>query len=105
MLLSRNSRLRLELQQRQGALRGTRRPRLGAEGGRGARASLLEAQGDLIVRRDSEGRITYANDAYCALAGAPREALIGAHRDAAGAASRADQRAAGRHARRTTRRS
>ena len=31
--------------------------------------SLLEAQGDLIVRRDSEGRITYANDAYCALAG------------------------------------
>ena len=31
--------------------------------------SLLEAQGDLIVRRDSEGRIAYANDAYCALAG------------------------------------
>ena len=31
--------------------------------------SLLEAQGDLIVRRDSEGRIAYANDAFCALAG------------------------------------
>src|SRR5664280_998400 len=31
--------------------------------------SLLEAQGDLIVRRDSSGRITYANDAFCALAG------------------------------------
>ncbi len=28
--------------------------------------SLLEAQGDLIVRRDGEGRIAYANDAYCA---------------------------------------
>src|SRR5438309_2358004 len=27
--------------------------------------SLLEAQGDLIVRRDSGGRITYINDAYC----------------------------------------
>ena len=32
--------------------------------------SLLEAQGDLIVRRDGEGRIAYANDAFCALAGA-----------------------------------
>ena len=39
--------------------------------------SLLEAQGDLIVRRDSEGRVTYANDAFCALAGKKREALIG----------------------------
>jgi PAS domain S-box-containing protein len=39
--------------------------------------SLLEAQGDLIVRRDSAGRITYANDAFCALAGKPRDALIG----------------------------
>jgi PAS domain S-box-containing protein len=40
--------------------------------------SLLEAQGDLIVRRDSERRITYANDTFCALAGKKREALIGA---------------------------
>ena len=39
--------------------------------------SLLEAQGDLIVRRDGEGRITYANDAYCALAGRRRDKLIG----------------------------
>jgi PAS domain S-box-containing protein len=39
--------------------------------------SLLEAQGDLIVRRDSEGRITYANDAFCALAGQTRDALRG----------------------------
>ena len=28
--------------------------------------SLLAAQGDVIVRRDSTGLITYANDAYCA---------------------------------------
>ncbi len=39
--------------------------------------NLLETQGDLIVRRDSSGRITYANDAFCALAGQPRAALLG----------------------------
>jgi PAS domain S-box-containing protein len=39
--------------------------------------SFLEAQGDVIVRRDGEGRITFVNDAFCALAGEPREALIG----------------------------
>ena len=31
--------------------------------------SLLEAQGDLIVRRDAQGNITYANDAFCDLLG------------------------------------
>jgi PAS domain S-box-containing protein len=40
--------------------------------------SFLAAQGDVIVRRDATGRITYANDAFCALAGCSREALIGA---------------------------
>src|SRR6185437_10035555 len=39
--------------------------------------SLLEAQGDLIVRRDGVGRITYANDAFCTLAAKPREVLVG----------------------------
>jgi PAS domain S-box-containing protein len=39
--------------------------------------SLLEAQGDLIMRRDGEGRITYANDAFCALAGRARDSLLG----------------------------
>ncbi|WP_065754639.1 ATP-binding protein [Bradyrhizobium paxllaeri] len=38
---------------------------------------LFEAQGDLIVLRDAESRITYANDAYCELAQMPRAALIG----------------------------
>ena len=38
---------------------------------------LFESQGDLIVLRDAEGRITYANDAYCELAQMPRDALIG----------------------------
>ena len=39
---------------------------------RSAPTSFLEAQGDLIVRRDADGRITYANDAFCALAGRAR---------------------------------
>ena len=39
--------------------------------------SLLEAQGDLIVRRDAQGNITYANDAFCDLLGKPRGELIG----------------------------
>ena len=39
--------------------------------------SLLEAQGDVIVRRDASGCITYANDAFCALMGQAREELTG----------------------------
>jgi PAS domain S-box-containing protein len=39
--------------------------------------SFLEAQGDLIVRRDLSGWIIYVNDAFCALAGKPRDALLG----------------------------
>ena len=39
--------------------------------------SLFESQGDLIVLRDAEGRITFVNDAYCELARQPRRALIG----------------------------
>jgi PAS domain S-box-containing protein len=39
--------------------------------------SQFESQGDLIAMRDAEGRITFANDAYCAMAERPRESLIG----------------------------
>lgn len=39
--------------------------------------SFLEAQGDVIVRRSRDGLITYANDAFCKLAGRSREALVG----------------------------
>ena len=38
--------------------------------------SFFEAQGDVIVRRDGGGVITYANDAFCALAGRLREDLL-----------------------------
>ena len=40
--------------------------------------SLLEAQGDVIVRRDASGCITFANDAFCTLAAQGRDTLIGA---------------------------
>ncbi|WP_027554060.1 ATP-binding protein [Bradyrhizobium sp. Cp5.3] len=43
--------------------------------------SLFESQGDLIVLRDHQGRITFANDAYCALAGEVRTALVGTRFD------------------------
>ncbi|MDB5654540.1 MAG: hybrid sensor histidine kinase/response regulator [Tardiphaga sp.] len=39
--------------------------------------SLFEAQGDLIVIRDADGRITFVNDAYCTLAERAREDLVG----------------------------
>src|ERR1700733_15773544 len=39
--------------------------------------SLFESQGDLIVLRDADGRITSVNDAYCELARQPRSTLIG----------------------------
>lgn len=39
--------------------------------------SIVEAQGDLIVRRAQDGRIVYCNDAFARLAGRPREELIG----------------------------
>jgi PAS domain S-box-containing protein len=38
---------------------------------------LVEAQLDLIVMRDGQGRIAFANEAYGRLAGRPRDALIG----------------------------
>jgi PAS domain S-box-containing protein len=43
----------------------------------GRARSQFESQGDLIVMRDAQGRITFANDAYCGMAERPSEALIG----------------------------
>jgi PAS domain S-box-containing protein len=45
--------------------------------------SFLEAQGDVIVRRDGDGRVTYVNDAFCALARRARAELIGSQFDLA----------------------
>jgi PAS domain S-box-containing protein len=38
---------------------------------------LFESQGDMIILRDSDGRITFVNDAYSELAQQPREVLMG----------------------------
>jgi PAS domain S-box-containing protein len=38
---------------------------------------LVEAQLDIIVQRDGEGQITFANDGYANLTGQPRERLLG----------------------------
>src|SRR3954469_3454579 len=38
---------------------------------------LFESQGDMIILRDTTGRITFVNEAYSELAQTPREALIG----------------------------
>lgn len=42
--------------------------------------SLVEAQGELIVRRDATGRITFANEGFARLMGAAREDVVGAQR-------------------------
>ncbi len=39
--------------------------------------NFFEAQGDVIMRRDGNGMITYANDAFCALAGLARGVIVG----------------------------
>jgi PAS domain S-box-containing protein len=39
--------------------------------------SFLAAQGDVIARRDADGRITYVNDAFCTLANRTRDELVG----------------------------
>ena len=77
MLVSRNSRLSMELRRAKIRCEALADSTWELKESEARAASLLEAQGDLIVRRDNAGRITYVNDAYCAFAGRSREALIG----------------------------
>jgi len=77
MVLSRNSRLRVELRAARIRCEELADFTWELKEAEARAVSLLEAQGDLIVRRDSEGRITYANDAFCARAAQPRETLLG----------------------------
>ena len=67
MVMSRNSRLRLELRLAKIRCEELADSTWELKEAEARATSLLEAQGDLIVRRDSGGRITYVNDAYCAL--------------------------------------
>ena len=77
MVLSRNSRQRLELRRSAARCEELADHVWELKEAEERATSLLEAQGDLIVRRDSDGRITYANDAFCRLAGKPRAELLG----------------------------
>jgi PAS domain S-box-containing protein len=77
MVMARNSRLRAELRAAKVRCEELADFTWELKEAEARAASLLEAQGDLIVRRDGEGRITYANDAFCSLAGQSREALRG----------------------------
>jgi PAS domain S-box-containing protein len=77
MVLSRNSRLHLELRRARMRCEELADSTWELKEAEGRAVSLLEAQGDFIVRRDQDGRITYANDAYCSLAGQSRDALTG----------------------------
>lgn len=38
---------------------------------------LLDHQGDVILRRDADGRLSFVNDAFCRTFGTPREAALG----------------------------
>jgi PAS domain S-box-containing protein len=77
MLLSRNSRLRLEVRRASARCEELADHVWELKEAEARATSLLEAQGDVIVRRDAEGAITYVNDAYCTLAGVPRAKLLG----------------------------
>jgi PAS domain S-box-containing protein len=52
---------------------------------------LIDAQGDIIVRRDREGRITFANRAFADLVGQDSDALVGSQA-AADVRARSDER-------------
>ncbi len=77
MMISRNSRLRMELRNASARCEELADHVWELKEAEARATSLLEAQGDVIVRRDAEGAITYVNDAYCTLAGASRDALLG----------------------------
>jgi PAS domain S-box-containing protein len=77
IVLSRNSRLSMELRRAKIRCEELADRTWELKEAEARATSLLEAQGDLIVRRDNQGRITYVNDAYCTLTGTPRESLLG----------------------------
>jgi PAS domain S-box-containing protein len=77
MVMARNSRLRMELRLAKIRCEELADSTWELKEAEARATSLLEAQGDLIVRRNKGGRVTYVNDAYCALAGTARDALLG----------------------------
>jgi PAS domain S-box-containing protein len=77
LLISRNRLLRAELRGLQDTIEDLGDRNWELKEGEERAKNFLEAQGDVIVRTGTNDLITYANDAYCALAGRAREQLIG----------------------------
>ena len=59
---------------------------------------LFEALGDFVVRRRSDGAISFVNDAFCQLAGRSREELVGSSFQLDGGRAGTDRHGSGRHA-------
>jgi PAS domain S-box-containing protein len=76
ILLSRIRQMKLELRQLEARLDEAADRNWEIREAQERAKSFFEAQGDLIVRRDSGGAITYANDAFCTLAGRVRTDLL-----------------------------
>ena len=77
LLISRNRQLRAELRSREDTIEDLSDRNWELKESEERAKNFLEAQGDVIVRTSGDDRITYVNDAYCALAGRIREQLIG----------------------------
>ena len=77
LLVSRNKQLRAELRELRSSVEDLADRNWELREAEERSRSLLETQGDVIVRHDGENRITYANDAFCALSGRPRGDLVG----------------------------
>ena len=78
LLISRGRTLRAELREQQLLTEELRDRNWELRESEERARSFLEVQGDVIVRTNSEGVVTYVNDAYCALAGCERAELVGA---------------------------
>src|SRR5262249_2329812 len=77
LLIGRNGELRAELHRLEERVEALADRNFELKDAEERARSLLEAQGDVIVRRDSTHRITYANDAFCALTGQRRDDIVG----------------------------
>jgi len=77
ILLSRIRQMKLELRQLEARLDRADDRNWEVQEAQERDKNFFEAQGDLIGRRDGNGAITYANAAFCALAGLARGVILG----------------------------
>ncbi|HEY1363229.1 MAG TPA: ATP-binding protein [Xanthobacteraceae bacterium] len=77
LLLARNRQLRRQLRELRGTVEDLADRNWELKEAQERWRSLLETQGDLILRRDGESRITYVNATFCALSGRRHADLLG----------------------------